>query len=178
MESLRLEGEQGDRWVSAGNCTVQHGLQLDTARLMAYTEEDQPVPADQIRSTCPSCQPPTDRPHIMEVTQPTTAEADGRRTRLELGKDRSCVRHIFCSCQPHVSMCPMSWLYSTTYEAAARHVPWQKKSRTKILKVPHQVYNSGSWVPKVPRQVYISGSWVPKVPCQVHISGSGIPKIP
>ena len=39
-----------------------------------------------------------------------------------------------------------------------------EKSRSKILKVPHQVYNSESWVPKVPRQVYISGSWVPKVP--------------
>ena len=53
-----------------------------------------------------------------------------------------------------------------------------KKSRSKILKVPHQVYNSGPWVPKVPRQVYISGSWVPKVPCQVHISGSRVSRVP
>ena len=53
-----------------------------------------------------------------------------------------------------------------------------KKSRSKILKVPHQVYNSGSWVPKVPRQVYISGSWVPKVPCQVYISGSWVSRVP
>ena len=53
-----------------------------------------------------------------------------------------------------------------------------KKSRSKILKVPCQVYISGSWVPKVPRQVYISGSWVPKVPRQVYISESWVPKVP
>ena len=54
-----------------------------------------------------------------------------------------------------------------------------KKSRSKILKVPHQVYNSGSWVPKVPRQVgIISGSWVPKVPCQVYILGSWVSRVP
>ena len=53
-----------------------------------------------------------------------------------------------------------------------------KKSRSKILKVPCQVYISGSWVPKVPRQVYISGSWVPKVPRPVYISGSRVPKVP
>ena len=52
-----------------------------------------------------------------------------------------------------------------------------KKSRCKILKVPRQVYISGSWVPKVPRQVYISGSWVSKVPRQVYISGSWVPKV-
>ena len=53
-----------------------------------------------------------------------------------------------------------------------------EKSRSKILKVPHQVYISGSWVPKVPRQVCISGSWVPKVPCQVYISGSWVSRVP
>ena len=53
-----------------------------------------------------------------------------------------------------------------------------KKSRSKILKVPHQVYNSGSWVPKVPCQVCISGSWVPKVPCQVYISRSWVSRVP
>ena len=53
-----------------------------------------------------------------------------------------------------------------------------KKSRSKILKVPRQVYISGSWVPKVPRQVYISRSWVPNVACQVYISGFWVSKVP
>ena len=53
-----------------------------------------------------------------------------------------------------------------------------KKSRSKILKVPRQVYVSGSWVPKVPCQVYISGSWVSGVPRPVYISGSRVPKVP
>ena len=64
---------------------------------------------------------------------------------------------------------------STNYASDMCH---GKKSRSKILKVPHQVYNSGSWVPKVPRQVYISGSWVPKVPYQVYISGSWVSRVP
>ena len=63
------------------------------------------------------------------------------------------------------------------------HVLWPdmchgKKSRSKILKVPRQVYISGSWVPKVPRQVYISGSWVSRVPRSIYISGSRVPKVP
>ena len=53
-----------------------------------------------------------------------------------------------------------------------------KKSRSKTLKVPRQVYISGSWVPKVLRQIYISGSWVPKVPCQVCISRSWVSRVP
>ena len=78
-----------------------------------------------------------------------------------------------------------TYLYLLSGGLEAEHDTWcqadmchGKKSRSKILKVPHQVYNSGSWVPKVPRQVYISGSWVPKVPCQVHISGSWDSRVP
>ena len=60
-------GDDAVRWVSAGNCTVQHGLQLDSDRLLAYREDGRPVQAAEVRSTCPSCQPPPDQPHIMEV---------------------------------------------------------------------------------------------------------------
>ena len=43
----------------------------------------------------------------------------------------------------------------STYICTSPDMCHGKKLRSKILKVPHQVYNSGSWVPKVPRQVYI-----------------------
>ena len=63
--------------------------------------------------------------------------------------------------------------YWTQSRVSQGHDSWRpdmchgKKPRSKILKVPCQVYISGSWVPKGPRQVCISGSWVPKVPRQV-----------
>ena len=76
------------------------------------------------------------------------------------------------------SVLPEGGLYCQTSLNTSPDMCHGQKSRSKILKVPHQVYNSGSWVPKVPRQVYISGSWVPKVQCQVYISGSWVSWVP
>ena len=77
-----------------------------------------------------------------------------------------------------LASCPLSTAHSYSLLYSVTDMCHGKKSRSKILKVPHQVYNSGSWVPKVPRQVYISGSWVPKVPCQVYNSGSWVSRVP
>ena len=54
-----------------------------------------------------------------------------------------------------------------------------KKSRSNILKVPHQVNNSGSSPVRqgLPRQVYISGSWVPwqSDMSSIHFEDPGFP---
>ena len=115
-----------------------------------------------------------------------------------LRQSAKCLNIYFSSCFILQTTCPRSSVTPTLAGPGGRRPPdmWRsrsrspavmvaspdmchgKKSRSKILKVPHQVYNSGFWVPKVPRQVYISGSWVPKVPCQVYISGSWVSRVP
>ena len=93
------------------------------------------------------------------------------------------LRSTTCQCYMQTQY-PLHWAHNMSLERGVSFVMWVpdmchgEKSRFKILKVPRQVYNSGSWVPKVPRQVYISGSWVPKVPCQVYISESWVSRVP
>ncbi|KAF0308321.1 Metabotropic glutamate receptor 2 [Amphibalanus amphitrite] len=69
VESLWVDpgSDEGAYWQPVGNCTVQNGLQLELEQLVAYRTDGEPVPAAEVRSTCPSCQPPPDQTHIMEV---------------------------------------------------------------------------------------------------------------
>ena len=99
MESLWLDPafDEEPHWEPVGNCTVQYGLRLEPDRLVAYREDGEPVPAAEVRSTCPSCQPPPDQPHIMEVNgpdQPHIMEVNG--------PDQPHIMEVNGPDQPHI----------------------------------------------------------------------------
>ena len=126
------------------------------------------------------------RPIQVPQTKKTVTSTWGFSPTPQLHRNPAASDRLSCSANNNADIAPMAPTQTAGRPqllAGLYRVQWAtpdmcqgNKSRSKILKVPCQVYISGSWIPKVPCQVYISGSWVSKVPCQVYISGSCFPR--